>query len=691
MRYEALSLALAGGLVFLSSPLSAGPSMPQRGSDQGGSVSPPPIDYGGPGDVVPSGSGSDSPTGPVGPEVPLPGGTAPRLPGFPSGSPSGAPDARSLAAALDPTRWDLWWEHNRDPYLALRESLDRIHPRSGRELSFPALDGRRSGLSESLVWGQVVPAILSELEASGDERVQRKALLALARIGDLPAQAKQQPHREVHSALVERLASPNQAVAETAVIALGVLGTRDAVTLLVELARDTRVGRRQVVERRVPLRSRALATYGIAIAASYLDQPEVAQFAAWHLVELLESEGRQHPDLQAACVIGMGLVPLEVALAGSERARETPSGSRERAAEWLLDSFLDERSPKMIRAHAPVALARLVQGLEGDVHERVMAALLTTLEPHARSSSEVRAGSIMALGDMADSDEDPLDALARLRLMQAADRPGAMERNFALISLAQVGSRAGQGAGEPLAGERVIRAHLLGEIENGRSRLRPWAGLALGLLGNGMRAQEMQPAAGMGEALAQRLEGTRSPEDAAAYAVGAGLLGDPEARQAIENGLERYRDEHWRASMAVALGLLGDPASIPALRKVMNEGRWRPELVEQAAIARAMLGDLGLVNELIDQLGDDPSGSEALGLTRALAWTGDGRALPALLAYMSSEERVDAERSLAIEAMGWIADKERVIWDARISRGLNYIAAPQTLTDPWGLGILDTL
>jgi HEAT repeat protein len=592
---------------------------------------------------------------------------------------------------MDPTSWDLWWKHNRDGYLALRDSLDRIHPRSGPELGGNPLDGRRSGLSEKLVWGEVVPVLQHELASNKDERVVTKTLLALARIGEAPSEPLPGEARQPLATLRAHLTADGTPVAETAVIALGVLGTREAVLDLVDIARDTRRGRKLVDERRVPLRSRALAAYGIAIAASYMEHSEVAQFAAWHLVELLESDGRHHPDLQAACVIGMGIVPLDVALASSAQARGTPSGSRASAAEWLLENFLDKRAPNMLRAHAPVALSRLVQGVEGSLRARVVAALVSTFESRSGASSEIRAGCIMALGALVDSDEDPLAALARRRLLEAADGSNAMERNFALLALAEIGSRPGTGAGNPVAGVEQVRKHLLSEVKDGRSRLRPWAGLALGLMGHGLRSHELDLPAGAAEALAERLHSTRSPEDAAAYAVGAGLLGDVAARAAIEEGLLRYRDEHWRASMAVALGLLGDPASLPALRRVMQEGRWRPELVEQAAIARALLGDRELVDELMARLADSPSGTDALGVTRALAWTGDGRALPALLGYMAATERVDAERALAIEALGWIADKERVIWDARISAGLNYVAAPQTLTDPWGLGILDTL
>ena len=59
-------------------------------------------------------------------------------------------------------------------------------------------------------------------------------------------------------------------------------------------------------------------------------------------------------------------------------------------------------------------------------------------------------------------------------------------------------------------------------------------------------------------------------------------------------------------------------------------------------------------------------------MTRALAWTGDHRALPALLDLTGDADRGALDRAEAILALGWICDKERVVWDARISIDLNY-------------------
>ena len=52
--------------------------------------------------------------------------------------------------------------------------------------------------------------------------------------------------------------------------------------------------------------------------------------------------------------------------------------------------------------------------------------------------------------------------------------------------------------------------------------------------------------------------------------------------------------------------------------------------------------------------------------------------------------REPIHRANAVEALGRIADRSNVAWDVRISRGLNYLDAPTSLTDPSGFGILDT-
>jgi HEAT repeat protein len=642
----------------------------------------------GPGDTV-SDTGGRGGNGSANAPAPL---SAP--PSAPRGAPSqprGVATARELLAALDPTSWDLWWAHNRDPYLALSAALDRIHPRTRSEAQDDELVGRRAGVTRKELYGEVVPVLAKALAGTQDERVVRTTLLALARIGEAPVSSDPAETSSLRTEILGYLSSADRAIAETAVIALGVLGSSDAIRDLVELARDTAKGRELCAGSRVPLRMRALATYGIGISSSFLSREEVSHYAVWHLCALLRDDGLAHPDLQAACVIALGLAPLAGRAPAVASYEERPSRSRADEIEYLLGLFRDTGSPSSLRAHAPAALARLAQGADDFARDRVLSTLIEAIDPEANEPSEVRTGCMLALGALADCDADLQDFRAREALVAAVARHDAMERDFAVLSLGQVAARPGRSGATPFAGIVESSSFLLATLEAGKSRSQPWAALGMGLLGHGLRSREVAAPAGFARALGERIATTNVPEDAAAYAVAAGLLGDVEVRPAIEASLERFRDDHWRAHLAVALGLLGDPAALPALASLSETSPLRPELFESSAIARALLGDRELVPMLLERLADTDSWTELQSLSLALGWTGDGRALAPLLEALQSEDRTDAERSFLIDALGRIGDKERVNWSSRLSSGLNYPAATQTLSDPWGLGILDAL
>ncbi len=678
----AVLLALLGPASTLMAQTAGGADATKKSTTGSG-------DNKGPGDSVP---GSGSPIAGGAASTTTPRSAAPSSPSSAPTQPRGVATAREMLAALDPTSWDRWWEHNRDPYLALSAALDRIHPRTPSEEEHDLLEGRRSGISREELYGVVVPAMLHELEHSRDERVIRTTLLALARIGEAPGPLEAGIASDLRSTIARHLVSADRAVAETAVIALGVLGSSDGVRDLVEIACDTAPGRVLCGEPRVPLRMRALATYGIGISASFLSRQEVSHFAVWHLCALLCDDGLDHPDLQAACVLALGLAPLPDRTSSSVAADEDRLG-RSRAGEidYLLGLFRDPDSPSLLRAHVPAALARLTLGADPQARERVLSALLDALDPDADESSEVRTGCMLALGAIADCDASFLDVKARGALIAAASSHDAMERDFAILALGQVAARPGGSPGTAFAGMADASSFLLESLKEGKSRTQPWAALGMGLLGHGLRSREIGTPTGFAQALGARIADTNVPEDAAAYAIAAGLLGDVRARPAIEAGLERFRDEHWRAHLAVALGLLGDTAALPALARLSGESTLRPELFESIAIARALLGDRELVPMLVERLPGARSWTELQSLSRALAWTGDGRALAPLLSALHAEGRTDAERSFVLDALGRIADKERVSWSSRLSSGLNYPAATQTLSDPWGLGILDAL
>ena len=72
---------------------------------------------------------------------------------------------------------------------------------------------------------------------------------------------------------------------------------------------------------------------------------------------------------------------------------------------------------------------------------------------------------------------------------------------------------------------------------------------------------------------------------------------------------------------------------------------------------------------------------------RSRRQSSDARAVRPLLAVATDAERRSVDRAVTIESLGWIADKERLGWHNRLSGGVNYLEAPETLTG--NQGILD--
>jgi len=107
-------------------------ALPDTASAHGGQ-------YRGPGDVVPPNPGggrTPGPTGPTtpgpagpstpgpaGPSTPGPAGPATGGPGGPTGGPAGGPTTGGVEIGDDLTRWEFWWEFNKDPFINLKEAV----------------------------------------------------------------------------------------------------------------------------------------------------------------------------------------------------------------------------------------------------------------------------------------------------------------------------------------------------------------------------------------------------------------------------------------------------------------------------------------------------------------------------------------------------------------------------------------
>jgi len=589
-----------------------------------------------------------------------------------------APGAPSLTWRSDPSAWERWWYSRRGEIL---DSLDAVVEAGGPRTEASDPDGRQAVLAREEACrraAEVLVAGAGRLAADSDARVVRERLIAIGRLGEAAGPAGVE-------ALASWLDSPQRELAETAVLGLGLTGSLEGAVRLASLVRDDAQGRDQVGSTRVDGRTRAFACYALALAARRSARPEVVRFAAHHLVWLLEQDERED-DLEAAIVLALGLLPPD-----------SPGLDGAAVVDALLARLSDDRSPRMIRAHAPASLARLAAPHPA-LRERVARALMALVAPHAREDQAVRTGAVLALGLLGDADGEDLDREVRASLAAVLRKGEGTERRYAAMALAEVGSRPGSGAaGERMAATREVERLLVDQLLRGPRGERPWAGLALGWLGGRLRRDGVLVEQATAEALLSAVESTRTPSDAAAYGLGCGLIGDRRSQPAIAERFARTAEGFSHQQLALSLGLLGDRASVELLQEDVSgsSSSHRVEELEWSAFARALLGDERLPGELVQRLSASRSTAEIEGCARALAWNGGTAVAIALLARLESDERAAelpaAGRAAVVRALGWILDADGRAWDNPLAPGLNFSLVPDSLASETGTGVLDSL
>ncbi len=649
----------------------------------------------GPADTVsPSGQGSGAASS---------GGAAPAgAPGSPtsSGKPTrGAPASGAAAAtAGDASIWELWWGFNKEPFMDLRSALYAGTLVSGSDDYFlgrveqnQAQDRLRP--SEEDVRRRVVPALLEVLAGEDDNDIVTGALIALAKIGDGP---RIDGAPGMADRLGDFLSHANQEISETAAVALGLLAGESSIAILTDLLEDTPRGRLHVERASgVPWRTRAFAAYGLGLIGRNAEEPAVRRRIVSILVKRLESEGgRATPDVDVACLTSLGLVPLPVEPLPVESRTRRPESGLLGQIRWILDLACDGDRNFLVRAHAPTALSRLLAGAppETELDAEVADFLLGVIGTHSKWPREVQASCVLALGEVADADEDPIDARIRGALLDlAGSSPQPQIRSFAVISLARIAGRPGCGQGSPMAATEGTRRALRKLLEGGRTSIRPWAGLALGVLGRDLAAIEVPSDPKIDAALRAALAAARAPEVVGALSIAVGLRGDQEAKGVLIEKLEAVRDDNARGYVALGLGLMGAADAVEPIQAVVKGSKYRPELLRQAAISLGLLGDKRITADLIQMLESSSSLSAQASVAAALGAIGDARSIDPLIAMLGDETITARARGFAAVALGIVADEEPIPWNARISAGINYRANTTTLTDPSGAGILDIL
>lgn len=664
-----------------STPGPSGPSSP-GGSGPSTPAPPPPTAPGGAG---PSTGSPAAPTAPGG------GGPARRPAPTPDGpvTPKVA-DSSTQTGVIDTSTWQYWWDNNKDQYLNLRRRVRTGGP------STPVGDGMVFGGNEPIlslmpstlqIQRTIVPALFDVIDKEDSTEIVRSTLLALAKIGVDPAGPDAQQVRDL---LEEHLADKNWRIAEAAVVGLGLLGDWNSTQTLVGILADANDGRRLLGENSVPMRMRSQAAFALGLLAQRTDNEDVRRYVVQNLTQEFPGDRNSFRELRAACTTAVGLVPLEATgISPKEAEGLVPSTNLETQIAWLLERFEDKQTHETELAHLPTALARLTQKAGPEWRTTVAKAILEPIDRGARAKNSVRQSCVLAIGQLGDADGDKIDRDIRVALERLVGDVNQETRNFALIALAQVGGRAGTGAGDSYQGTKDVRKELLNTLARGKSRQKPWAGLALGILGHSLNETGGPISKDASRALEQMLAGCKSPADVGAYAIALGLRQDSDFGEALRESLEEASADNARSDIAIACGLLGDEAAIEGLQELVKDSENSPAALAQSSIALALLGQKSAARNLSDKLGDAKGLAKQASISTALGFIGDRNCVDSLVASLQDDGRTSQSRAFAAMALGMVADKDDEPWQACLTQGFNYHAGTQSMVTGDGSGLLE--
>lgn len=694
-RLLLLGALLAGGALFLQ----------DASVGHGGT-------YRGPGDTVPpgggggGGGGGPSTPGPSGPSTPGPSGPStpgPAAPGAPAGG--GGPKTPVTGGGdtgPDLTVWQFWWGFNKDPYLNLKARIHDVGSLTGSDDWFLG-HGEKTEAKNTLapspeqIRQRIVPALVKALENEKNNDIVTACMIALAKIGDAESEEGESQFQKLIEA---RLNDPNQEIRETAAVALGILANPSSIDLLRALLEHDEAALRQygVDPAQVTnYRTRAFAAYGLGLIGNRTEDPEKRREIVGILQRTLESP-EDHPtrDIRVACLISMGLVPIEPIASppvpeGEEAPPLDPTRSREDQLRYLQRYFEDDGKHYLIRAHAPRAMAQLLEGAPDELRQSIAESLLPYVGKRAKGEKELRQSAALALGRIGTTGSGDVDAKVRQALIDAYGDADQQVKNFSVIALAQIGARPGEG--DNSKGRDEIKKHFLKNLVRGKSGVKPWIGLAIGVMERARLDAGEAADTELLQALRAALAAEKSPSNIGAYAIGAGIAGDLEGSESILlDKLQSFSQDEARGDIAIALGLMGSRNAMEPIQEIVKKSKYRADLLKQAAIALGLLGDKEIVPELTTMLKNEgKSLATQAAIASALGFIGDQRSVDPLVEMLEDKSLTDRARAFAAVALGIVADKELLPWNSKIGVDINYRANTTTLTDPNGTGILDIL
>jgi HEAT repeat protein len=485
--------------------------------------------------------------------------TLPPVPGPHAGVPA-LPARRLPKRDEDLSRWEKWWELNKEDFLVPRAILapDRAGDQYAGTLGAPL---------EAEIRATVIPALLDALK-EGDHQTRAPAAIALGKAGDW---------REIRT-LAAALNDRERAVAEAATLALGLFGEASVEPPLRDLMNDATRSSRE----------RGLA----AIALGYSGGDLARSVLFRDLGATSDAEGHARiASLEADLVLAAAL------WAGADK--RDGNGDRAPLAASNIQKALSVSTVKdrQVLGIGTAALSKT----------RDPGSLLFVLKGIADPKADVRTGAGIAAGRVMKAD-DRKSVIALINAMSSEAEQ--MPRRMMLISLGRIGG--------PDARKRLVA-----ELDAGQRQDRAFAALALGISGASDLAprirKEFEGASDdtLKGACAIALGLMHDPEAFRLVADAVRTKGNPELLRhlawffALDRGrgsaailetiLAESRIADVQDAAAVALGLIGSLESQNVLIKHLGAGA-SVSIRSAAAIGLARMGDRRGVAPLLKTL-----------------------------------------------------------------------------------------
>jgi HEAT repeat protein len=607
------------------------------------------------------------------------------MPGTPGEAPPAKPTTPPRTETLN--SWQTWWHYNRWAHLEVDGSLLAESGSGGFFLGHgekvqvaPLLRATQNQIRDV-----VQPALTRGLANGGHAEFEIYSLHALAKIRGVPL-----PEGTPDFATVVRpfLKSANQFVSEKAVLALGIRGEDAFLPWLVAILGDTSEGRDLVGRSLVGDRLRTFAAYGLGLLGERTRDPGVRVSVYDALMAALPSE---KDEVQAACLLGLGLVPMpsgDTFVEGGDLFRGKTRVDQVLAIQAF---FKDTAQSYVARSQAPNALARLLDGAPPSLRPHVAYSLLVASSSLTQEQREVQNAAVIALGMIGASGQDPIDQEIRSHLERVAFKSSGdrSTRYLAMIAMADVATRKGTGE-EPFAGLEPTRRVLQRGLKTSRGETLAWTALALGVLEEdaGTRGEVASPDSS--KALAHALEKARSSEVAGALAIALGMVRDPEVADLLLTRMHEAGDSYMRGYLALALGMIGASGAIEPIRQTLSTSTNQPFVVENASIGLALLGDQETGTRLFAVLDRSANPRVQSSVASAMGWIRDPRPLGDLCGMLSDTRRNDTARAWTAVAIGRMCDQDRWPWVGRLSVNVQYdVALPSLLEPIYETGLLD--